>query len=242
MKNFSFNNSIFSLREINGADFCPLVLCSNSSQNIFGFPNIKKVNSVKSELQIYNDFSSIALEWLSLYNFSDWKVCQWGQPSIQGLTSPLILIDFYNSRRYGWTSTVYQWNSESQTGEGIIYWNNEISISFTFWKDRQDMSNPKTNLNIYQTAYDVSNQFLAYLQSQYAREALFELGYWTENTPEIFNGIATDDSGKDSRFPVIRAKFITKESISIDESNNFITKEEQQESFKNNSNGIYPIT
>ena len=104
------------------------------------------------------------------------------------------------------------------------------------------MSNPNTDLTTYQTAYDIANQFLAYLQSQYAREALLKVGYWTENTPEIYNGIAEDDSGKDSRFPVIRAKIITKESISIDETDNFITKDEQQEAFKNNSNGIYPIT
>lgn len=196
----------------------------------------------KSELTVYNDFITLARNWLQDKQLTDWNVIQWGQPSIQGLRSPLILLDFYNSRRYGWTSTVYKWDSESQTGEGIIYWNNEISISFTFWKDKQDMSNPNTDLTTYQTAYDIANQFLAYLQSQYAREALLKVGYWTENTPEIYNGIAEDDSGKDSRFPVIRAKFITKESISIDETENFITKEEQQEAFKNNSNGIYPIT
>ena len=196
----------------------------------------------KSELTVYNDFITLASNWLQNNQLTDWNVIQWAQPSIQGLRSPLILLDFYNSRRYGWTSTIYQWDSESQTGQGIIYWNNEISISFTFWKDRQDMSNPNTDLTTYQTAYDIANQFLAYLQSQYAREALLKVGYWTENTPEIYNGIATDDSGKDSRFPVIRAKFITKESISIDETENFITKEEQQEAFKNNSNGIFPIT
>ena len=196
----------------------------------------------KSELTIYNDFITLAKDWLQNNQLTDWNVIQWAQPSIQGLRSPLILLDFDNSHRYGWTSTVYKWDSETQTGEGIIYWLNEISISFTFWKDRQDMSNPNTDLATYQTAYDVANQFLAYLQSQYAREALFKVGYWTENTPEIYNGVGTDDSGKDTRFPVIRAKFITKESISIDETENFITKEEQQEAFKNNSNGIFQIT
>lgn len=45
----------------------------------------------KSELTIYNDFITLVGNWLQDKQLTDWNVIQWGQPSIQGLRSPLIL-------------------------------------------------------------------------------------------------------------------------------------------------------
>lgn len=236
------NSGTFYIKNANGETYIPFMQNNPAPTLLISTPS-NNITLIKKELEVYDDFVQLASAWLTSNGFADWQSIQWAQPSIQGLRTPLLLIDFYDSNRYGWTSTNYIWEKTSNEGFMIISWRKEIYLSFTFWKDRALMSNPTTDLSQYSTAYDVANLFLAYLQGANARNSLASLGYWTLVEPKLYNAQGEDDSGKDTRFPVIRIKFVIKEQISLEDSANFITKEEQEEAFKNRTTiGLYPIT
>lgn len=189
-------------------------------------------NTIKSELQIYDEINGVVKSALEFFGVSGWQVMQWAQPSFQGLKSPVILTDLYDTKRYGWTYTKYVWDRETQTGEGIISWLKEIYFSFTFWKGAGSMASAE-NLKEYETALDAANKVLAYFQSEYGFKKLFDLGYNSLITAKIYNPPIVSDSDRYTRAPVIRIKFIIKENATIDETSNFITEQEQQLAFDN---------
>lgn len=237
-------NGTFAFKNVSGGQTALVFIKNvNGSPSLSIGKNPANFTNVKKELQIYDDFVQLASDWLVNNGFAQWQAIQWAQPSMQGLRTPLLLIDFYDSNRYGWTATKYVWDKQAQEGYTIIEWRKDLSLSFTFWRDRQSFaSSSDDDLKNEFTAYDVANLFLAYLQSSPAREKLGEMGYYTLVEPNLYNGAAEDDSGKYNRFPVIRIKFVIREQISLENSENFITKEQQEEAFKNHSTQTIKIT
>ena len=63
--------------------------------------------ALKSELQVYNDIIGVIQSALATIGATGWKIRQSAQPSIQGLVSPIVLVNYYDSKRYGWTTTNY---------------------------------------------------------------------------------------------------------------------------------------
>lgn len=199
--------------------------------------------ALKSELQVYNDIIGVIQSALTTIGATGWKIRQSAQPSIQGLVSPIVLVNYYDSKRYGWTTTNYVWDKKTQTGTGVIKWRKDALFQLTFWKDTSDTAKPTTDLQKYQTALDIATQVLSYFQSDYGMDKLAANGYFRTVAARLYNPDVINDSDKYTRTPIIRMRFTFEEQMAVDETPNFITKESESEAIKKAlTPELYPIT
>lgn len=95
--------------------------------------------SIKKEQQIYAEIGSIIENFCLNNGFVAWvnnnNLLQWGQPTMQGLPNPCILMNYFDGRKVGWVSTKYKWNKEAQKGKAEVSNYRKIIMTLTFFRD-----------------------------------------------------------------------------------------------------------
>lgn len=194
---------------------------------------------LKTEQQIYADIGTIIEAYLVGNNYEKWanNVIQWGQPSMQEVPSPAILMNIDNTRKYGWEWTDYIWNSDLKSGSAKIAWFEEIQMAFTFFRDPQDLINPDFDLGGYVSASDMAQRLRAYFLSDFGVSALRAMEYGSRNTSEILNPLLQTDDNIYARTPSFTLTLVRKQEI-YQSYTDFTTYEQQKQNEKNNPQNI----
>lgn len=165
---------------------------------------------------------------VSIENVNDiiWTIRQWGQSTMQALRDNSVLMNFQNGKRYGWVSTYYNWDKETQTGTAEIEWRREIKVSLSFFKYRS-----KANID-YISADDVARRIYVWLQSDLGLSALREKGYEIYPMSNILNPTITIGDDKYERMPIFDITLVLKEKHTIDVTENFVKYTTMAEEFR----------
>lgn len=181
----------------------------------------------KTEMQIYSDIASLLDSFFKdNLQIQDWIIRQWGQSSMQTLRNNVVLMNYTNGRRYGWVSTNYQWDKDSQTGTANVSWIREIKMSLSFFKYRS-----KADIN-YVSADDIARKVLVWLQSDFGLHALRNKGYEIYVITDILNPPVTIEDDKYERMPIFDITLVLKENHTIDVTENFVTYTTMAEEFR----------
>lgn len=197
---------------------------------------------IKGEQQIYSEIGGLVSAFFTNNGYENWAngIMQWGQPTMQELPSPAILMNFENARKYGWTTTSYQWNKTTQAGSAIISWIRVIRFTFTFFLDGKNLigADPMT----YVSALDMAEKLRAYFLSDFGIQDLQQYGYGSFDIGDILNPDFSTDENIYARQPSFTVPFVFKENI-VQNYPDYKTYIEQQEDFKSNKSltGIYGV-
>ena len=196
--------------------------------------------SIKKEQQIYTEIGSIIENFCLNNGFESWvnnnNLLQWGQPTMQGLPNPCILMNYYNGSKVGWVSTKYKWNKDSKEGKAEISNYRKIIMTLTFFRDPKDLENASKNdldgdIDIVMPE-DVANAIRMYFLSDLGVSELHRLGYSILDTSLIRNPIIEMDDEKYARTPNFDITLTSFESIEVN--SDFIPYEQQKENFLQN--------
>lgn len=163
-------------------------------------------------------------------NESIWEIQQWGQSSFQGLTNNTVFMDVYDTRRYGWVSTTYDWDKESQTGKAIISWIKEVHCTLTFFKSRAPLAQGAGTEFV--SAHDVAHKVMTWFQSDFGRAQMNLKGFQCLVTSEVRNPNVVLDNRRFDRTPNFSIVFVMRERQEIDVTANFVKEIDQAIAFK----------
>lgn len=159
-----------------------------------------------------------------------WQIEQWGQSSFQGLTNNTVLMDVYDTRRYGWVSTTYNWDKASQTGKAVISWIKDVHCTLTFFKSRTPLAQGAGTEFV--SAHDVAHKVMTWFQSDFGREQMEQKGFQCLITSEVRNPNIVLDNKQFDRTPNFSIVFVMKERLEIDVTENFVKEIDQAIAFK----------
>jgi hypothetical protein len=173
---------------------------------------------------------------ISDINDSIWEIQQWGQTSFQGLTNNTVFMDLYDTRRYGWVSTAYEWDKETQTGKAIVSWIKDIHCTLTFFKSRAPLAQGAGTEFL--SAHDVAHRVMTWFQSDFGREQMAKKGFQCLITSEVRNPNIVIDNLRFDRSPNFTIVFTMRERQEVDVTENFVKEINQEKAFSENKNSI----
>ena len=158
----------------------------------------------KSEQQIYADLKTIIDTFCANYETSEgqtWanNVLQWGQPTLQELPSPCILMDIPTSQKYGWVSTKYKYDKGTQSGGAEMLQYRLVDIVLSFYRSEADLLN--ADLSTYISADDMANMLRMYILSDEGVETMKALGFGLRDTSVMRNPPLVLDGETYARVP-----------------------------------------
>lgn len=197
------------------------------------------MNPLKTEQQVYSDLGMIIEAFLVANNYNDWSdnVLQWGQPTMQEVPSPAILMNIEDNTKYGWVATNYVWNKSTQSGSATVSWYERIKIALTFFKDSKTLIDGDFNVNAYVSSLDVANSLRAYFLSDLGISSLSNLEYGAMNIGAILNPTLQSDENIYARTPNFNLTLVYLQQTTQTYAD-FKTYEQQQQEFKTNPQGI----
>jgi len=181
--------------------------------------------SVKTEQQVYSEVSSLVSQFLTSQGWNEWatNILQWGQPSLQEVPSPAILMNYEQGEKYGWVSTKYPYSKETKQGYTEITYYQRRNITFTFFKDPKSLLDDSFSVTTYISPIDVAERLRTWFLSDLGVSALRGLGYGSFNTSIIRNPPMAMDDEIYARTPNFTITLVSKEKI-LDNNNNFTNK------------------
>ena len=184
--------------------------------------------SFKSEQQIYADLKTIIGEFCANYETSEgqtWanNILQWGQPTLQELPSPCILMDIPTSQKYSWVSTKYKYDKETQSGSAEMLQYRLVDIVLSFYRSEADLLN--ADLSSYISADDMANMLRMYILSDEGIETMKALGFGLRDTSVMRNPPLVLDGETYARVPNFTLTIAVRETNST--SADFVDWEQQ---------------
>jgi len=150
----------------------------------------------KGENQIWKDILSFLQTKISELGFSDWRVVQFQQPTMQELESKTVYVSWIGSRRIGWQKhTQILVNNAMKQYEGYV---EEIRFQVSAYKQRSLNDDTATP-----TSSDLINRLTTFLQSQAGVKALRAIGYSTPRIVDVRQNPITTDSDLYEKMPSV---------------------------------------
>lgn len=188
------------------------------------------MNDEKTEMQMYADVRSLLTAFIPTVTDETWEVKMWSDPSLVGLQTNLVLLNYYDSYVYGWTSTLYNWDKDNKKGTAVISWIKDMHFDISFFKDRKAL-NQGAGVD-YSSALDLAQRVRTWFQSDFGREKMQEKGFQCLVTSEVRNPIITLDDETYSRDPNFSITFVRRELIEMDVTQNYVTEIDQRLGFR----------
>ena len=146
---------------------------------------------MRNEVTIFTDVINIVNQGLTSLNFQGWTVKQGGQPIIDHLTRPTILVDLISAPRYGWQ------HRENQVNDNIVhheYLYQDLIFQLTAFKRRTDYANEVSSI-------DVISGLAMWLNSQDGISYIKNKGYGILKIREIRTGFFVNEEESYERCP-----------------------------------------
>lgn len=197
------------------------------SKNLFG------LNTSDEELKaIYlRDVSPELRISTASINEAIWRIIQWAQPESISLSTNTIFMDCYDTRRYGWVSTMYEWDKKTKTGKAVITWIRDIFFRLSFFKNRKAL---KEGAGVeFVSGLDVARKVHTWFQTDFGRDAMQEKGFQCLPIGTIGNRDFVAGSKQFERMPSFPITFVINERMEIDVTENYVTEIDQAIAFKN---------